>query len=107
MGTTLSVVHFTLSVVRPTLSVGHNALLIGQLQTYTLSVVHNARSVVSIYSIGCTQHSDHSPFLGKFLKTNSTKNYTVINHTVPRQVALGALDCNFLDEEALDDALER
>ena len=74
VGTTLSVVYFTLSVVRTTLSVGHNALLIGQLQTYTLSVVHNARSVVSIYAVGCTQHSDHSPFLGKFLKTNSTKN---------------------------------
>ena len=82
------------------------------------------RSVANIYSVGCAQCSvsckhilcrlytllaisDHSPFLGKFLKTNSTKNYTVINHTVPRQVALGALDCNFLDEEALDDALER
>ena len=68
VGTTLSVVHFTLSVVRTTLSVGHNALLIGQLQTYTLSVVHNARSVVSIYSVSCTHYSDHSPFLGKFLK---------------------------------------
>ena len=80
VGTTLSVVHFTLSVVRTTLSVGHNALLIGQLQTYTLSVVHNAQSVVSIYAVGCTQHSDHSPFLGKFLKTNSTKTYTITTY---------------------------
>ena len=80
VGTTLSVVYFTLSVVRTTLSVGHNALLIGQLQTYTLSVVHNARSVVSIYSVGCTHYLDHSPFLGMFLKTNSTKNYTITTY---------------------------
>ena len=64
-----------MSVVRTILSVGHNALLIGQLQTYilsvvhsTLSVVHNARSVVNIYSVGSTHYSDHSPFLGKYLK---------------------------------------
>ena len=33
-----------------------------------LSVVHNARSVANIYSVGCTHYSDHSPFLGKSLK---------------------------------------
>ena len=52
------------------------------------------RSVANIYTVGCAQCSvsckhilcrlytllaisDHSPFLGKFLKTNSTKNYTI------------------------------
>ena len=51
-------------------------------------------SVANIYTVGCAQCSvsckhilcrlyillalsDHSPFLGKFLKTNSTKNYTI------------------------------
>ena len=33
-----------------------------------LSVLHNARSVANIYSVGCTHYSDHSPFLGKSLK---------------------------------------
>ena len=55
------------------------------------------RSVANIYSVGCAQCSvsckhilcrlctllalsDHSPFLGKFLKTNWTKNYTITTY---------------------------
>ena len=55
---TLSVVHFTLSVV----SVGGTHYYSGWVQCIT------DRSVVKIYSVGCTHYSDHSPFLGKSLK---------------------------------------
>ena len=58
---------------------------------------HTDRSVANTYSVGCAQCSvsckhilcrlytllalsDHSPFLGKFLKTNSTKNYTITTY---------------------------
>ena len=87
VGTTLSVVHFTVSVV----SVGWTLYSVGWAQCIT------HRSVANIYSVGCAQcsvsckhilcrlytvlaFSDHSPFLGKFLKTNSTKNYTITTY---------------------------